>query len=92
MGLFPTNKKELRQGLKRSVETAIEGVTGGDWLPGGTLTLEYDYVEGIMEQVAEWADEWIFSLMNKSNQKALELKLTNIREELDKVLGDDKHD
>lgn len=87
MRLFPTNKKELRQGLERAVETAIEERTGGDWLPGGTLTLEYDYVESIVEQVAEWADEWIFSLMNKSNQKVLELKLNKIKKELDKVLG-----
>lgn len=80
--LFASNRKELRIALKRKIEEMIETLSGGDWMPGGTLTLSYDEVETICEDVAGWADEWIFSLFNKLNDQALKKKLSKIREQL----------
>jgi len=80
--LFASNRKELRIALKRKIEEMIETLSGGDWMPDGTLTLPYEEVETICEEVAEWADEWIFSLFNKANDQALKKKLSKIREQL----------
>lgn len=83
--LFPSDKKELRIALKRKIEEMIETLSGGDWMPDGTLTLPYEEVETICEDVAGWADEWIFSLLNESNQKALESKLDKIKKQLEAI-------
>ncbi len=83
--LFASNRKELRIALKRKIEEMIETITTGDWMPGGPLKLPYDDVETICEDVAGWADEWIFSLFNKTNDQALKKKLSKIREQLEEL-------